>query len=404
MPLPEKHFRLAPHVVVGIPSRNEAATIGGVVVAAVEGLRRCGLAERSVLINADNGSMDGTPEVFASAAGGFPHRCMNAPPVETGKGTNVLGILRTANLWGARRVVLLDADVHTVEPAWIGLLLRAVDIEAPAMAAPIYRRNRIEGNTTNHIASPLIGAAFGVHVEQPVAGDFAFNRAFVHQSEAWPIPRSAHLYGIDIHLTAHAAREGLRIVQVPLGRKIHNPGFPKILFGSQQVIDSLFHAIAHQRELIPRSTGVRQRRETVDLQISRPDPALVAETVAKALRYLDAEEASITEMFPSVRDSPGAGWGLHIDTDTWAQVLADALEALAAGHGTQARDHLVALYLSRVMTYWTQIDGLEPAAIDEILDHQGVAIAAAVQARGIRFDSPFQTLEFEPGYWAQDMP
>ena len=49
------------------------------------------------------------------------------------------------------------------------------------------------------------------------------------------------MYGIDIYLTGNAAREGHRICEVPLGRKIHNPGFPKIVKISQQVIDALWH-------------------------------------------------------------------------------------------------------------------------------------------------------------------
>ena len=50
------------------------------------------------------------------------------------------------------------------------------------MAVPVYRRNRYEGNTTNHLASPLLAAVLGVHVQQPIAGDFAFNRAFIERA------------------------------------------------------------------------------------------------------------------------------------------------------------------------------------------------------------------------------
>jgi len=230
--------------VVGLPTRNEAATVGQVVATVEESLRRAGVWDRAVLVNADNGSRDGTPELFAAIVGGEHRLTVSTGAAGTGKGTNVLAIFHAALDLGAERVAVFDADVRSIEPDWLVRMLDAVVGDRPAMAVPVYRRNRYEGNTTNHIVSPLLAATLGVHVQQPIAGDFAFNRAFVERAVAWPLPESAQFYGIDVHLTRHAAREGFRIEQVPLGRKIHNPGFPKILCMSQQVIDAALHVVS----------------------------------------------------------------------------------------------------------------------------------------------------------------
>jgi hypothetical protein len=391
-----------PLVAVGFPTRNEAETIGRAVAAVEDGLASIGLSRRAVLINADNGSRDGTPDVFAETPGRVRRLVVATGETGTGKGTNVLAILRAARDEGAQRVAVLDADVRSMEPVWIARMLAAVDYGPAAVAVPIYRRNRFEGNTTNHIVSPLFAAVLGVHVQQPIAGDFAFNRAFVERAVAWRLPESAQLYGIDAHLIGNAAVEGCRITQVPLGRKIHNPGFPKILFMSQQVIDAVFHVMAgigRPRAVLP---GQVFPRSTVDAVAAPPDPALVKQTAAKVRGYLDAHNDQIAAVFPGLASASRGRDGLiAVDAATWAELLADAIAAVASGDAAQARDHLVALYLCRVITYWQEIDRMAiPAVIDAALDAQTAAVVKTVAQRNL-FLSVRPPTAFRPGYWAE---
>lgn len=391
-------------IVIGIPSRNEAATIGGVVQAAVKGLREVGALGEAVFINCDNGSNDGTPAVFSAATGPVRHECLRSGDGSlVGKGTNVLAIMRHAGSLEADALILLDADVRSVEPGWVGSMLEAVDQVEPAMATPVYRRNRFEGNTTNHITAPLMRACFGAHVQQPIAGDFALNRSFLKVALEWPIPDSGQLYGIDITLTAQAARHQIPIVEVPLGRKLHNPGFPKILYGSQQVIDSLFHVIVQQGHLSssPRPTS---GRASTDGQAQFPDAVLVANAVGKVRRYIDRHAEGLPQLFPIARDLPWASWGFRVDAAAWAEVLADAVQAVAVGRLAVARDHLVALYFCRVMTYWDEIADLSPETVDLALDRQSEMICTALADRQIAFDAPGPATTFEAGFWAEERP
>ena len=394
--------RHAASVVVGIPTRNEVSTIRHVVAVVEEGLRRAGWAGCAVLVNADNASSDGTPAAFGAAPGCIRRLALATGADGAGKGTNVLAVFRFALEMGAERVAVFDADVRSIEPGWVGALLGGVDGKSPAMAVPVYRRNRYEGNTTNHIASPLLAAVLGVHVQQPIAGDFAFNRSFVERAVRWPLPESARLYGIDIHLTGSAAREGYRIVQVPLGRKIHNPGFPKILFMSQQVIDSAFHVIARTGRPQPAPAGPAGPRVTVDTAAARPAAALVDRTLAKVRVYLAQHRGALACLFPSLSRSAFAADGLAVlDALVWGEVLADALAAVAAGRAAEARDHLVALYLCRVMTYWDEMELMDdPAAIDAALDAQTATVIRAVALRHgleLTVDPP---PSLNPGAWA----
>lgn len=385
-------------VVIGVPSRDEAATIGEVAAMAVAGARVAGVADRTILINADNGSVDGSPDLFSAAADGLPHLLLATAGVGGGKGANVLAILRAAVRLDAEYVVLLDADVRSIEPSWVGLLLAVVRGTEPAIAVPLYRRNRFEGNTTNHLISPMMGSVLGVWVQQPLAGDFALNRGFLRRALTWRVSGSAVLYGIDVHLTAHAAREGLALRQVRLGRKLHNPGFPKILYGSQQVVDSFFQTIAGLSACTP-AAPVPDGYETADDVATRPGDALVAQTVAKALRYLRGHDQEITEMFPSLARATPTSWGLWLDGRLWAQVLAEALQAVADGSAVPARDHLVALYLSRVMSYWREIEHLQPNAIDVLLQEQARSVCEQVSARRLSFAAVRPPHRFDPGYW-----
>ena len=215
----------------------------------------------------------------------------------------------------------------------------------------------------------------------------------------WPRPQSAELYGIDIHLTANALREGLPVVEVPLGRKLHNPGFPKILFMSQQVLDSLFHSFAGLGQPRRFASRARTTRGSVDETAERPDPGLVRATMRKVTAYTSERWVDICRLFPSVRCLEDGRWGPRISVATWPEVLADAMVGLADGEHERVRDHLVALYLLRVMTWWEEIAGLGGEAIDQLLDRQVAATVEAVRVRSVRFEAPAPA-RFEPGYWA----
>lgn len=388
-------------VVAGFPTRNEAPTIGQVVALAEAGLGHAGLSEATVLVNADNDSPDGTAAAFLSCPVRSRRLTVATGAHRTGKGTNLMAIFHAALDLGAERVVVLDGDVRSGEPCWATRLLAAVDCDDPVVAVPVYRRNRYEGNTTSHLASPLLAAVLGTDVQQPIAGDFAFSRGFVERAVTWPLPESVQLYGIDIWLTGNAAREGHRITQVPLGRKIHNPGFPKIVKISQQVIDALWHLAYLTGAPRPSRPTQVSARSTADDAASRPGAELTERTFGQAARYLSGHANKITEEFPCLAGAaPGPNGLVEIPAALWAEVLGDALAALARGKPTEARDHLVALYLCRVATYWREIEQLgSPEAIDALLDEQSAMVRAAVARRRLRFAAR-PTMDFRTGPWA----
>ncbi|MBW4721271.1 glycosyltransferase family 2 protein [Saccharothrix obliqua] len=387
-----------PVTVVGIPARDEARTVAAVATAADAGLHQAFPHGLNAVVLAENGSTDGTAERFAETPLRSRKVVVRSPGEGTGKGTNVFAVVDRALALGAERVVLLDADLRSAEPGWVGLLADAVAGAEPVLAVPSYRRDRYEANTTNHLVSPLLAAVYGVHVQQPIGGEFAFNRAFLDRARAWSRPDSAHLYGIDVWLTANALREGLRVVEVPLGRKLHNSPFPKILRLPQQVLDSLFHVVLRTDGVRPQTGGARARTAVDEVAVPQ-DPAVVARVVAAVGRYLSAHGDDVRLLFPSARAAT-APWGLRLTADDWPNVLADALTALAAGRFEAARDHLVALYVNRVLTFWEEVDGLPGGEVDALLDRQAARTATAVRARGLVFGDVTPPDRFDVRHWA----
>jgi hypothetical protein len=386
--------------VVGIPTRNEAATVAAVARTADAGLREAFPGGRNAVVLADNGSTDGTVDRFRATPLASDRHVLESGSAGTGKGTNVFALMDHAAAVGADRLVLLDGDVRSTEPAWVGRLARAVDGDRPTLAVPVYRRNRFEANSTNHLVRPLLAAVYGTHLQQPIGGEFAFNRAFLRAAREWPRPASAALYGIDVWLSGNALREGLRVVEVPLGRKLHNSPFPKILSLPQQVLDALFAVAARSGAVRASAPPLPVPHEAVDTVATRQDPAVVARITAAVLDYLAAYRAEVVAALPSARGADPAPWGLWIDTDRWPHLLVDALERVGEGRAEEARDHLLALFVNRVFTFWAEIDGLDSEGIDGLLDRVAADTASIARSRGVTFTAPPPAGPFSPGRWA----
>jgi hypothetical protein len=391
---------------VGIPARNEAATVAGVATAADAGLRAAFPTSDTMIVLADNGSTDATPERFLAAPTTARKHVVRSGGTGTGKGTNVLALVEMALQHDAERLILLDADVRSGQPAWIRSLAQALDPNLPTLAVPTYRRNRYEANTTNHLAGPLVAAVFGTSLQQPIGGEFALNRALLRRIRHWDAPGSVSLYGIDIWLTTNALREGHRVVEVPLGVKLHNSPFPKILHLPLQVLDALFHVALRLDR--PRSADMDSpgtRRSAVDSQLVPQDPVLVARIAATVAGYIATHSTELRRLFPSAVGLPDAPWGVRISTQDWPHILADAVEALSrssADGGFQCvRDHLIALYVGRVLSFWPEIDGMSGAEVDALLDRQAGDTVKAVAERSITFTGRRCPAVFGRGHWAR---
>src|SRR5687767_8113328 len=110
-------------LVVGIPSFNNASTIGHVVRQAADGLAQHFPGQSAVIWNSDGGSTDGTAEAVLGTSLPAGVRSYSYPYAGfPGKGSALLAVFEAAASLGARACVVLDSDLRSVTPEWIARL------------------------------------------------------------------------------------------------------------------------------------------------------------------------------------------------------------------------------------------------------------------------------------------
>lgn len=225
-------------IVVGIASYNNARTIGHVVKAVDLGLTKYFPQEKSVIVNSDGGSTDGTSELVLNSM--LDHRAAflyhHLYPVHRismpyhgipGKGSALKAIFQQAADLGAKACCVVDADLKSITPEWIELLVTPVLRHGFDFVAPLYSRHKYDGTITNSIVYPLTRALYGKRIRQPIGGDFGFSgrmAEFYLSQNVWDSDIAR--FGIDIWMTTEAVAGGFNICQSYLGAKIHDPKDP----------------------------------------------------------------------------------------------------------------------------------------------------------------------------------
>jgi glycosyltransferase involved in cell wall biosynthesis len=362
-------------LVVGIPSYNNARTIGHVVEAAAAGLRKYFPEQRVVIVNSDGGSRDGTPEIAAAADFTTPgailvaHRLAPVQKIVTpyhglpGKGSAIRTICAVAERLSARACAVVDADLRSITPGWIELLLGPVLQQGFDFVAPLYLRHKYDGTITNSIVYPLTRALYGREVRQPIGGDFGFSgRLASHYLTKRVWETDVARFGIDIWMTTTALAEGFRVCQAFLGAKIHDAKDPGVDLAGMvvQVVSSVFDLMEtyHERWRLvegteqvplfgfPHGVGLEpvavnvERMTSIFRQASR-DLSEVWE------RILSSETLGEVKALGSAVDQP-------VFTDRlWVQVVYEF--ALAYRRQALPRDQLlrslVPLYLGRTASF-----------------------------------------------------
>jgi glycosyltransferase involved in cell wall biosynthesis len=231
-------------IIVGIPSYKEADAISFPVQMADLGLRKYFHKKKSVIINVDNHSPDGTRDTFLSVKTHVPKIYVSTPKGVLGKGNNLRNLFIAAVELNAQAVVVVDADLKSITPEWIQYLGEPL-FSHFNYVCPIYVRHKYDGSITNHIAYPLSRTLYGLRVRQPIGGDFGFSgrmaRAFLSEKN-WN--ETVSHFGIDIWMTTIAIARRFRVCQTFLGSpKSHRAKDPAKHLGPMftQVVQSIFN-------------------------------------------------------------------------------------------------------------------------------------------------------------------
>ncbi|HTS02335.1 MAG TPA: glycosyltransferase [Thermoanaerobaculia bacterium] len=373
-------------ILVGIPSFNNARTIGHVVRAVAAGLARHFPGQKTLLVNSDGGSTDGTREIVErTELGELAEVLVDAVPESPlarivtpysglpGKGSALRTIFRIAADLDVRACCVVDSDLRSISPEWVELLLTPVHRHGYDFVAPLYARHRYDGTITNTIVYPLTRALYGFRVRQPIGGDFGFSGDLARRFLAWedwegPVAR----YGIDIFMTTTALAEGRRVCQSFLGAKLHDPKDPGADLQDMfvQVVSTLF-GLMESFQAAWRTVAASRRTRVFGLPYAvglEPVPVRV-ERLVEIFRKGAAELPPIWESFldrplvDAVR-AAASGDAPRLDDETFVRVVYGAAAGYAGRRlpGETLLRSLVPVYLGKVATF---VEETRSASADE---------------------------------------
>jgi glycosyltransferase involved in cell wall biosynthesis len=231
-------------LMIGIPSYKNEQTIGQVIDIAAAGAHKHFPDLKTVIAVVDGGSSDETVHIALNRP--VPpnvRKIVTTYQGIQGKGSAVRAIFEMARGVGAQVVIILEADLTSLTPAWIPSLATPILNREYEYAIPAYARPLVEGAVNDILAYPLIRLLYHTDVREPMAGDFAVSGELaskLHARDVWETDVARH--GIDIWITTVAVNENLRMCQVPLSPKIENKREAAVAFdpGFVQSVGTLF--------------------------------------------------------------------------------------------------------------------------------------------------------------------
>jgi glucosyl-3-phosphoglycerate synthase len=271
--------RLGLTVSVCLPTRDEAATVGGIV----RTVRRS-LVERSRLVDEivvmDAGSGDDTTAI-AQAEGAkvfFEHEVLPGEGPGSGKGE---ALWKSLHACEGDLICWIDADIRNFHARFVYGLLGPLllDPEIQYVKAfyerPIRERNALRatggGRVTELLARPLINLLWPelAGIVQPLSGEYAGRRETLEQ-----VPFFSG-YGVELGLLVDiAARFGVDVIaQVDLDRRVHrNQDMQSLGRMSFGILQAAFLRLAEEGRSVPgnfATTLVQFANRQVDQQ---PEP------------------------------------------------------------------------------------------------------------------------------------
>ena len=380
-------------IVVGIPSYNNARTIGQVARAVSVGLAKYFPQYRSVIVNSDGGSRDSTRDIVLNSESGAEDLLMISHPVHTsyristpyhgipGKGSAFRTIFAVTRQLNAKACVVVDSDLRSITPGWIELLARPVLDYQYDYIAPYYHRHKYDGTITNGIIYPMTRVLYGKPVRQPIGGEFGFSgrmAACFLEKDVWDTDVAR--FGIDIWMTVTAIAEGFRVGQAYLGAKIHDAKDPGADLTSmfRQVVGSFFSLMESYQKVWQTTRG----SENVPM-FGFPFEVGVEPITVNTDRMIHAMQQGVQdlqEIYGSFLSRPTLteltnfvhrnGHGFHIPDQLWVHMI---YEAACAYHLRKLdRDHLlqslVPLYLGRTASFVLEVQDSTAPQVEERIE------------------------------------
>lgn len=369
-------------IAVGLPSYQEADNIGFVTKQVDRGLTILKSffkqIEDCAIFNIDNGSTDGTQEIFKKTKTAWQKYCIKTKGLP-GKGKNLFAFFNEMREKYFDVILTFDSDLRSIEPEWIVKFTEPFIKGKCDLVLPIYERNRFEGSTTNHFAYPLIYTFFGKDIRQPIAGDIALSRRFVDNILNKKAPKETKKYGIDIFITIEAIMFHGSIKQIKLGQKIHKPSFPKLKTMFPQIASSALDLIRTiNLNNLPLAEGqdnticINQdvhflHRKQAEALLKKQKIGLISKL--NSIYWLGEIKEKISKNLN--------GNNFYFDQNIWAEILSSWLSFFINHQNEDSfkyANQLLPFFILRTVNFWTKIINYKPQEVESEIRSQAQLI------------------------------
>ncbi|MDI3480576.1 MAG: hypothetical protein PWQ97_231 [Tepidanaerobacteraceae bacterium] len=239
-------------IIIGIPFYNEENTLIEVVRAALNNLRKSSVRKLVVCVGDPRGAH--IPEILKKEFEDAPLAAFIMPRKIKGRGWSIRAIFELARCLEAD-VTLLAADLQNygnqgIEPEWIDKLTQPI-LNDYDLTIACFKRHPFEDPTGALLIAPLLAALYGVEINDPLSGVYAFSHDMVEDLcvEFDQFHEHAGGYGFDPWLIATALKWKKRICEVSLGTKLSPPDFCKKNIVFKQRARTLFECIKRDEDI-----------------------------------------------------------------------------------------------------------------------------------------------------------
>jgi glucosylglycerate synthase len=256
-------------LLVGVPTYNNASSLGQTLYSVEETLRHNFVRQRAVILNVDGGSTDETRQLFVQSGEGTDAgqkglttlRTIHRISCEYGKapspGLGLHNIVAAADLLRAKACAVISATTTNLTPSWVVNLLRPVYNESLDFVAPLYARSRFQGLLARDLLYPMSRAIFGQRIREIYCEEWGFSGRLASQcleKDVWR--EEAVRVRPEAWMAVTAIGGGLKCGQSFLGPKIAPPAGRDIVEIIRQTVGNFFWCMeTNQAQWLTRSNS-----------------------------------------------------------------------------------------------------------------------------------------------------
>ena len=365
-------------ILVGLPTHNNAKTVGPVVNTIRAGILRDFPRERAVIINADGGSRDGTPELVTGisiddarpGSNVYALRTMHSISTRYASapqsGVALRTILAAADLLRAKACIVMSPESENIQPEWISNLLRPVYHDGFDLVSPTYRRHKFDGLLMTNLVYPMVRALYGVRIHEAYMPEFGFSSRLGSQflnHNGWKDGTGGP--GVELRFTLAAIAGRYRICESFLGEKdpVERRGADLVpvlrqtvgvLFSSLESDFPVWSAVSGS-EAVP-AMGSDQEMLLDPLRVNRKRLREMFSNGVAELRSVFQSILSDATLSELLRIAEMTDEEFHYPADLWVKTVYEF--AASYKKSVIARDHIIQalapLFRGRVLTFLTE--------------------------------------------------